>query len=250
MIKFLSIFIFLIGTAMAQNIEHIKAVEIIAEFKEVAVDLFYQVFPQDHQLQITLNWQENRQNLGGAYTRGWKEGEIYYREIIIEGGLIRHPFITAQAIPIVLCHELGHHMARKFTQYESLFSTYNVEMIIDYFATSVCLPKLLESPYFLALFENKENQNILEYHYPEQATLLEQQFPSRKEQSVVGALFSLALYLHDFFAPHSLMERNQHGNPTVLRRPLHHESDFAQCTFEAYKQGFFQQKLHDCALKN
>ncbi len=60
----------------------------------------------------------------------------------IWGGLARHPLITDDALKLVVCHEIGHHLggAPKFSAQGNTWAS--VEGQADYFATMKCLRKV------------------------------------------------------------------------------------------------------------
>lgn len=60
--------------------------------------------------------------------------------VVMFGGLARRPEVTADGFAIVLCHEIGHHLAG----YPFASSWAANEGQSDYFSTAVCAQKLLE----------------------------------------------------------------------------------------------------------
>ena len=67
-------------------------------------------------------WDEVNNQEGGAkltVKRRWNDGAVnayaaqygIYREVTFFGGLARHPLMTTDAMRLVACHELGHHLA-------------------------------------------------------------------------------------------------------------------------------------------
>lgn len=66
--------------------------------------------------------------------------------------MIRHPLITKDGITLVLCHEIGHHLAGKPTQKIRIFfpSWAAAEGQADYFSTLKCMRKyILENDEFI-----------------------------------------------------------------------------------------------------
>mgnify|MGYP001354513285 CR=1 FL=1 len=59
-------------------------------------------------------------------------------EVTIYGGLARRPEITPDAVMLIVCHELGHHLGG----YPFVNNWASVEGQSDYYATHVCAPKM------------------------------------------------------------------------------------------------------------
>jgi hypothetical protein len=96
---------------------------------------------QGKSLEIINEWDNPKVN---AYaTRDMEDNG----QIIITGGMARHPMMTQDALVLVLCHELGHFFGgapkalRGNTQKPSWSSA---EVQADYFASSKCFKQLLE----------------------------------------------------------------------------------------------------------
>jgi len=68
------------------------------------------------------------------------QGKTNYN-IFFFGGLARMPEMTVEGAALVLCHELGHGIGGAPTK---LNSESSVEGQADYFATRICLPKVLD----------------------------------------------------------------------------------------------------------
>ncbi|EQC45544.1 hypothetical protein [Bacteriovorax sp. Seq25_V] len=67
--------------------------------------------------------------------------------IVVRGGLARHPDITPDGLLLMLCHELGHHYGgapKIFRGNTDRRSWSSAEGQADYFATSKCMPKIIE----------------------------------------------------------------------------------------------------------
>ena len=82
--------------------------------------------------------------------------------IVINGGMARHPEMNAEALMLILCHELGHHMGgapKMFRGSSKRRSWSSAEGQADYFATSKCLPLMIqEEPQFFAREIDMKNE--------------------------------------------------------------------------------------------
>jgi hypothetical protein len=66
--------------------------------------------------------------------------------VVVNGGLARHPMMTFDALLLLVCHEIGHHLGgapRQFRGTSQLRSWSSAEGQADYFSTGKCLPKIL-----------------------------------------------------------------------------------------------------------
>lgn len=73
--------------------------------------------------------------------QAYKESrESKYYELDMFGGLARHPAITPDAFALVVCHELGHHLAGA-PAVDTLWGKASNEGQADYFATTKCIRK-------------------------------------------------------------------------------------------------------------
>jgi hypothetical protein len=85
-------------------------------------------------LEIVKNWKSNEAN---AFAR--RNGTTY--NVSMFGGLARHPMNTIDGFTMVICHELGHHLAGK-----PLVSTWaSTEGQSDYYASAKCMRKYLST---------------------------------------------------------------------------------------------------------
>jgi len=69
-------------------------------------------------------------------------------QIIINGGMARHPEMHEDALMLILCHELGHHLGgapKAFRGTSERRSWSSAEGQADYFATSKCLKKIFHN---------------------------------------------------------------------------------------------------------
>ena len=104
-----------------------------------AVSQYQQEFERQQQkLSIVAAW-----NNDNVYANAWKmedaNGETGL--IQISGGFARHPDITPDAFALILCHEIGHHIAGPPKIWK-----FSAEGQADYFAASDCLRKLFMRP--------------------------------------------------------------------------------------------------------
>jgi hypothetical protein len=74
------------------------------------------------------------------------------RFVEIYGGLARHPLLTPEALMVVICHEIGHHLGG-YPRYDNNRNPMATEGQADYFATSKC------SRAVYAALNPKSNQN-------------------------------------------------------------------------------------------
>jgi len=102
---------------------------------ETALDQYQEEFTQQQQrLSIAAAWHNDN-----IYASAWKmedaKGETGL--IQISGGFARHPEITPAAFALILCHEIGHHIAGPPRIWK-----FSAEGQSDYFGASDCLRKL------------------------------------------------------------------------------------------------------------
>ncbi len=97
------------------------------------------------QLQMQKLWSDSTVNAEAS-----RNGNIYV--VKMYGGMARHPSVTVDAMAMVACHEIGHHIggAPKMTQPGGFWAS--VEGQSDYWASLKCLRKL---------WRNDNNQDIV-----------------------------------------------------------------------------------------
>lgn len=124
----------------------------VREIADVLYDLYAKDF-QDLQRSFAFNIQWNDDSFN-AYTNLYR-GRA---QIVITGGMIRHPLISKDGIALVLCHEIGHHLAGKPTHRFRVFfpSWAAAEGQADYFSTLKCMRK-----YLLTMDDNAINETDL-----------------------------------------------------------------------------------------
>lgn len=113
-----------------------------AEVQKVADELYDLYAPAftalKRSLVFDIQWSEDKFN---AYTNLWR-GRA---NIVMTGGMIRFPDVTLDGLTLVLCHEIGHHLAGKPKHQRGFgFATFaSAEGQSDYFATLKCMRKFL-----------------------------------------------------------------------------------------------------------
>lgn len=86
-------------------------------------------------LRIDRLWREGAEQ-ASAWREEDRQGEIAV--LRLPGGLARQPIINADAYTLVVCHELGHHLAGPPRVWK-----YSVEGQADYFGVAECLRRVL-----------------------------------------------------------------------------------------------------------
>lgn len=111
------------------------------------VDKYYNPIVDDKggNLSWSRNWNDNTVNASAQrFFWVWK--------VNMYGGLARHPLVTDDAFALVVCHELGHHLAGA-PKVGGLMRWASNEGQSDYFATLKC---------FRRVFESDDNVSIVE----------------------------------------------------------------------------------------
>ncbi len=131
-------------------------------------------------LQIRGEWGNSEVN---AYAQ--REGSNYVVRMF--GGLARHYAITVDALALVLCHEIGHHIGGvpRYSTAQGQWAA--VEGQADYFANLKCMRHVFLQDDNEAIIKNRVVPN-------EARTRCEQQFPQRIDQLICmrGAVAGLA----------------------------------------------------------
>jgi hypothetical protein len=91
----------------------------------------------NRRLKIKRKWATNTVNAMArkGFLFGWKNAHVY-----MYGGLARHPKISIDGFAMVLCHEIGHHLAGA----PLVGSSMSNEGQSDYFAATKCFRKSFE----------------------------------------------------------------------------------------------------------
>lgn len=134
------------------------------------VDHFMQSFAKDvfdktgKQLVVEKNWDNDRVN---AHATKDQAGNLV---ISIDGGMVRHQYMTPDGLWMVMCHELGHHLGGAPRQFRgnstTLKSWSSVEGQADYYAAAKCFPKVLLYKSELGEKLNKKMQERLQQQAP------------------------------------------------------------------------------------
>ena len=112
-------------------------------FEKIWKPIIHDKYGKD--LRIERDWSNPRVNAHA--TRDDDNNPV----IVVRGGLGRHPDITEDGLLLILCHELGHHYGgapKTFRGNTDIRSWSSAEGQSDYFATSKCMPKIVEQDNF------------------------------------------------------------------------------------------------------
>lgn len=131
------------------GINEFQANQIIENFKRVTSgDIQRQL---GKKLIINLDWENPRVN--ASATSDDNDNPV----IILYGGMVRHPDLSADGLYTILCHELGHHLGgapKKFRGYSQKRSWSSAEGQADYYAAAKCLPFIFRQPISSPKMEN------------------------------------------------------------------------------------------------
>lgn len=108
-------------------------------FEEIMAPKIHHYYNKD--LKILGVWDDDRVN--ATASRDSRENPV----ITVAGGLARHPRMDRDALYLILCHELGHQFGgapKQLRGNTQLRSWSSAEGQADYYATSKCMPYLLE----------------------------------------------------------------------------------------------------------
>ncbi len=115
-------------------------------FQSVGLGRFY----------IVDRWHDDTVNacasIGAPCSKGAAAAKGNDRYVEMYGGLARHPYMTAESLMLVICHEIGHHLAG-YPSYKRNTSPMSTEGQADYFATAKCSRLIYSS------LSPKTNQN-------------------------------------------------------------------------------------------
>lgn len=117
-----------------------------ADVRQVADQLYDIYAPKFAEIKrsvaFNIQWSEDQFNAYTYLNRG-------KAQIVMTGGMIRYPSVSLDGLTLVLCHEIGHHLAGKPKHKRGILipSFASAEGQSDYFATLKCLRKFfLEQP--------------------------------------------------------------------------------------------------------
>lgn len=111
----------------------------IYEFHKIMAPMVEKSYQRE--LKVIGEWENERVN---AFASRDKDRNP---QIVITGGMARHPMMTRDAFYSILCHEMGHHFGgapKMFRGATELRSWSSAEGQADYYAATKCMPYLLE----------------------------------------------------------------------------------------------------------
>ncbi|MBX9767982.1 MAG: hypothetical protein K2X47_11985 [Bdellovibrionales bacterium] len=167
------------------------------------------------------------------------------RFVEIYGGLGRHPDMTPEALMLVICHEIGHHLAG-YPRYDQNTDPMATEGQSDYFATAKCARSIYEqmSP---KTHQNWAwaNKNRIPKEVLKPCTT---NFPPASENAIYCARssiagYSLATTLASLGAPTTALSFTQ-KDPTVVTETFESHPQ-AQCRLDTYVAGALCQVSHE-----
>jgi hypothetical protein len=106
------------------------------------------IIKKEFQKNVIYNYDWDSDRVNAHATRDNANNAV----IVINGGLVRHPLMTRDALTAIICHELGHQFGGAPKQRRGntdMRSWSSAEGQADYYATTKCLPHLF----------NDDNQN-------------------------------------------------------------------------------------------
>ncbi len=166
-------------------------------------------------------------------------------EVNMYGGLARHPLVTADAFALVLCHEIGHHLAGVPKVKRFFFTTWaSDEGQSDYFATSKCAREM---------FGNDDNQAIMsKVTVPALITeRCQKNFDSSADIALCqrSAMGGIAL-ANTLGSLNKLPEATVDTPDTKVVRKTNHKHPAAQCRLDTYFAGAVCEVSKDIAMSN
>lgn len=162
--------------------------------------------------------------------------------ILITGGLVRHPEMTADGVLFVLCHELGHDLTTR----HGATGTPWFEGIADYFAGSRCLPAVFR-------LSDSYNGNNLDFRTlpPEVTEACEAKYENFRSAELCKRLQLVALssarYTFAWFVRYSPTEKLRRLTPPSFRAQSQGSWDIPQCRLEIVRAAALRQPLPRCA---
>lgn len=203
------------GITQAEFIASIAEVE--AEFKNV-------VKSHNGNLKMNLKWSDSTVNASAN-----QSGSTW--EVTMYGGLARRPEITRDGFTLVICHELGHHMAGyAFYQGDDWASN---EGQSDYFATQACARRL---------WKNKAADNArLGANAPSSAKAnCNQVYTSEADRNMCYRIANASISISKLLATLGGERAPKPENPDtrVVRRTVDDHPE-AQCRLDTYLRGSY-----------
>jgi hypothetical protein len=179
-------------------------------------------------LRIKRSWQDNTVN-----AQAWQSGKDWWVEMF--GGLARHRAVTEDAFALVLCHELGHHLAG-FPLYRNDRWAAN-EGNSDYFATQACAKRIFNNePYeFNKTFGDKIGKWAKDY--------CDKQYRWKEGEAVCYRSIAAGISLAKVFAYGERIAPETRDRTVVSRTQDSHPQP--QCRLDSYVSGAFCWVYHD-----
>ena len=179
------------------------------------------------ELQINRLWSDGTVNASAQQIGGKWILNMY-------GGLARHPVVTPDAMALVACHEMGHHLggAPKIKGYDDEPEWAANEGGADYFGTLKCGRRFFEDPNNAAIVKGLNVDPLAAAKCEEQFSNVDQQLICKRETVAATALTKLLAELGgDAKAPtvgtpdKSVVDETYDGHPA------------AQCRLDTYFAG-------------
>lgn len=129
-----------------------RADKLLSEMEELLRPLFTK---KNARPLFLSNWDDAKVN---AYA--YRQGKFWFIELT--GGLIRHPEMTLDALALIVCHEVRHHLGgapKKRARKTGVLLWASSEGQSDYYATSKCLRRFF-GPQFKTQLATKKNLPI------------------------------------------------------------------------------------------
>lgn len=210
------------------------------KFRAIA-QKFYQLFSpivaqHGAVLQIRLRWEDSTVN-AYAFREGMVNGKPLW-QIQMFGGLARRPEITEDGFTLVMCHELGHHLAGYpfKTDENDAVRWAATEGESDYFATQVCAKKIWAADATLnaelALGVSDEVKFACRWNYPgsNPQAVADQNLCYRAVNAGMS-LATLLARLNDYVDPEMRSRNRENIDRTYEGHPE------AQCRLDTYSAG-------------
>ena len=187
-------------------------------------------------LRFDNNWKSSTVNAyAGRYGKEDEDGnEMEPKDewrVTMFGGLARHKHVTRDGFSLVVCHEIGHHLAGK-PSYDGEMIWASSEGQSDYFATTKCLRRL---------WQDQDNTTaITDLEIPEtlKASCLKQ-WSHQKDQSMCLRLGMAGFSVGKLFASLKTfpkLPKFETPDTKITKKPIAYHPD-AQCRLDTYFQG-------------
>jgi len=174
---------------------------------------------------ITRDWENPRVNASAT------RDDLNNPVVIVNGGLARHPMMTFDALLLLVCHEIGHHLGgapRQFRGKSQLRSWSSAEGQADYFSTGKCLPRVL-----LNSTDDENNKAVMKISYIDY-----QLAKVRCESDLCIRMATAGLVTSRFFASlknGSMPSLEKHDETQVAEINMGHPAP--QCRLDTYVAG-------------